>query len=64
MVVVGHQMFEEIVDILDPEMNMVEEDEIPEEQEEDVAQEQQQAASAMEHAPTSARSVADSYKSE
>ena len=64
MGVVGHQMFEEIVDILDPEMNMVEEeDEIPEEHEEGVKQEQQQT-SATDQPPASARSLADSFKSE
>ena len=55
-------MFEEIVDILDPEMNMVEEeDEIPEEPE-DTASQEQLASGTLE--PHTSYSVADSFKSE
>ena len=54
-------MFEDIVDILDPEMNLLEEeDEIPEEDEE-AAKEQQSVG---EHPPASAHSMADSVRSE
>ena len=56
-------MFEDIVDILDPEMNMMDEDDIEEEKDLDVEQsviEMQNSGDRF----TSARSLADSSKSE
>ncbi|KAK7097646.1 protein FAM47E-like [Littorina saxatilis] len=60
------EMFEDIVDILDPDMNMVEdEDEIPEENEQDVREEPSNtAADEQQHPPASARSLTESFKSE
>ncbi|KAL8611908.1 hypothetical protein ACOMHN_061989 [Nucella lapillus] len=61
------EMFEDIVDILDPDMNLLEdEDQIPEEEEaEKLAAAAADAATVIEDAhPASARSVADSLKSE
>ncbi|XP_076467691.1 protein FAM47E-like [Babylonia areolata] len=59
------EMFEDIVDILDPEMNLMEEeDQIPEEEEEAERQTAAAAATAEEAHPASARSMDDSTGSE